>query len=75
MFEGQRYFDIRRWMIAPSVMVNANGIDIKYKFGQSVPIYTPLKVQNRSWKNQSYFMPIRLEEMNKNKLLIQNPLY
>lgn len=75
MFEGQRYFDIRRWMIAPKVMVNAMGIDIKYKFGQTVPVYTSLKVQNRSWRDRSYFMPIRLEEMNKNKLLMQNPLY
>ncbi len=75
MFEGQRYFDIRRWMIAPKVMVNAMGIDIRYKFGQTVPIYTPLRVQNRSWRDRSYFMPIRLEEMNKNKLLMQNPLY
>lgn len=76
MFEGQRYFDIRRWMIAPQVMgQNATGVDIRYKSGQSKPVYSVIKIQNRSWKDRSYFMPIKLDEMNKNKLLIQNPLY
>jgi len=75
MFEGQRFFDIRRWMIAPQAMSNATGIDIRYGLGQKKPVYSVIKVQDRAWKNQSYFMPIKLEEMNKNKLLIQNPLY
>lgn len=75
MFEGQRYFDIRRWMIAPQVLVNAMGIDIRYKLGQNKPIYTPIKIQDRAWKDKSYFLPIKLDEMNKNNLLIQNPLY
>jgi hypothetical protein len=75
MFEGQRYWDIRRWMIAPEVIVNAQGIDIRYKYGATDPVYTPIKIQDREWNDRSYFMPILLDEMNKNDLLVQNPLY
>ena len=74
-FEDLRYFDIRRWMIAPQVMVNAEGIDIRYHKGQDKPVYSVIDIQTRAWKDQSYFMPIKLDEMNKNNLLIQNPLY
>lgn len=74
-FESQRYFDIRRWMIAPKVMTNAKAIDIRLPYAQKKPTYKIIDIQNRHWENKSYFMPIRLSEMNKNKLLIQNPLY
>lgn len=75
MFEDQRYFDIRRWMIAAEVMVDAEGVDIRYYKGQDTPVYSVIKIQNREWKDQSYFMPIKLDEINRNNLLIQNPLY
>jgi len=75
MFEGQRFFDIRRWMIAPQAMSHAMGVEIRYPVGGKKPSYNAIKIQDRAWKNQSYFMPIKLEEMNKNKLLVQNPLY
>ncbi|MDR2118444.1 MAG: RagB/SusD family nutrient uptake outer membrane protein [Tannerellaceae bacterium] len=75
VFEDQRYFDIRRWMIAPQVMVDAEGIDIRYHAGEEQPVYSTIIVQHREWKDQSYFMPIKLDEMNRNNLLIQNPLY
>ena len=74
-FEDQRYFDIRRWMIAPQAIVNAQGIDIRYHLNADKPIYNVIEVQSREWKDQSYLMPIKLDEINKNNLLIQNPLY
>ncbi len=76
MYEDQRFFDIRRWMIAPQLLsTNAKGIDIRYAFGQTKPTYIINDVRTRAWDNKSYFMPIMLDEMNRNKLLIQNPLY
>lgn len=76
MFEDHRFFDIRRWMIAPQVLSDdAQGIDIRYKIGQSKPEYKIIPVRVRAWLDRSYFMPIQLEEINRNKLLIQNPLY
>ncbi len=74
-YEGHRYFDIRRWMIAPEVLTNARGIDIRYPVGATKPVYTVTEVQDRSWNNKVYLMPILLDEMNKNELLIQNPGY
>lgn len=75
-YEQQRYFDIRRWMIAPDVIKNVQGIDIRYPFGQTEPVYTVIEsVQDRSWDNKSYLMPIYLDEIQKNDQLIQNPGY
>lgn len=36
-----------------------------------------LSVQQREWdqSNSFYFLPIKLDEMNRNELLIQNPQY
>lgn len=72
---GIRYWDIRRWMTAPQVMTNGEGIEPRKFLGQDNLTYTKIVSQIRAWKNQSYYMPIKLTEMNKNKLLIQNPLY
>ena len=62
-------------MIAPQAIVNAQGIDIRYHLNADKPIYNVIEVQSREWKDQSYLMPIKLDEINKNNLLIQNPLY
>lgn len=75
LFEDQRFFDIRRWMIAPEVIVNAYGLEIKYYYNKEKPSYDIIHVQDRDWKDRFYFFPIKLDEMNRNSLLIQNPLY
>lgn len=75
LFEDQRFFDIRRWMIAPEVIVDAYGLDIKYYYNKEKPTYEIIHVQDRDWKDRFYFFPIKLVEMNRNNLLIQNPLY
>lgn len=74
-YEGHRFFDIRRWMIAPDVMKNAEGVDIRHPYGKDNPIFKTIEVQERSWNNKAYLLPILLDEMNKNKLLKQNPGY
>lgn len=74
-YEQQRYFDIRRWMIAPQVIEDVEGIRIEYQYGEDEIDYEIIEVQNRSWMNKSYLLPILLDEMNKNELLIQNPGY
>ena len=75
VFEQHRYFDIRRWMIAPQAMGrNGNGIVISQT--PSGPVkYSRNKVQDRAWNNKLYFLPIILDEINKNQNMIQNPLY
>lgn len=76
-FEEQRYFDIRRWMIAPDVMLDGKGIDIRYPYGSDTPNYKVVDIgyEKRVWKNKVYFLPILKDEMNRNNLLIQNPGY
>ncbi len=82
-FEEQRFFDVRRWMIGPQVFSkNAGGINI-YLDGDSPTDrstwrnyrYETYDVQQRAWNDKMYFMPIRLDELNRNNLLKQNPGY
>jgi hypothetical protein len=76
MGEGQRFWDIRRWMIAPQVMTGDElGIDIRYASGQTTPTYKTVTVGKRAWANKCYFLPILISEINKNERLVQNPLY
>lgn len=74
-FEQHRYFDVRRWMIAPSTLGrNINGIVINEALNGTVT-YSRLKLQDRNWKDKMYFLPILQGEMQKNTSLVQNPLY
>lgn len=74
-FEQHRYFDVRRWMIAPQVLDrNASGIVIEDPLSGPVT-YEVSSVQSRAWNDKMYFIPILQDEMNRNKNLIQNPLY
>lgn len=76
-YEEHRYYDIRRWMIAPEVMKTVQGIEIKYPYGGTEPIYSVIDigVGVRDWKNKSYFLPLLIDELNRNDRLIQNPGY
>ncbi len=78
-YEQLRYFDIRRWMIAPEAYKNAQGIYITYDYGMDVdtdtPNYEVIDVQTREWMDKAYFLPILLDELNRNDALIQNPGY
>ena len=74
-YEQHRYFDIRRWMIAPQVIEDVEGIRIEHQYASDDVDYEIIEVQNRNWMNKSYLLPILLDEMNRNDLLIQNPGY
>lgn len=80
-FECQRYFDIRRWMIAPQVMnEDAKGIEIFVKGTNRADRstyhdyqYHVIDIQKRHWDNKMYFTPIQFEELHRNPKLVQNP--
>ncbi|MCW9706413.1 RagB/SusD family nutrient uptake outer membrane protein [Fodinibius salsisoli] len=84
-FEEQRYFDVRRWMIAPDVMnEQAQNIYITAEAASQADrsSYTNYNYEvrsqvpgNRAWEDKMYFQPIPFEEMNRNDNLIQNPNY
>jgi hypothetical protein len=82
-FEEQRFFDVRRWMIAPAVLSkDAFGIDISLSGANRTDRstwtgyqYRSRSIQGRTWNDRLYFMPIHADEMNRNSLLKQNPGY
>lgn len=79
-FEDQRFFDIRRWMIGTQAYTDAEGIRIVYPMlpdhtTSTTPTYKVITVVHRSWKDHTFFLPIDLDEMNRNNKLVQNPGY
>jgi hypothetical protein len=92
-YEEQRYFDVRRWMIAATTVGRKTTfiqIEGKLKAGAVAPTpyrkdvtkfdYTYLPVvnndlENRTWLDKMYFRPFNLAEIQKNKLIVQNPGY
>lgn len=91
VFEEQRFYDARRWMIAPSTLGRAlRGINVVGKLKPNVKVtlyqhdessydytYTPVTLvnENRIWLDKMYFMPLQRDEMNRNNKLVQNPGY
>ena len=77
--EGQRYFDIRRWMIAGDGAGNGgqggvfHGMDMDAE--TLVDFFTRTEIETRRWDNSMYFAPIPINEMQNSQLLIQNPGY
>lgn len=83
-FEEFRFFDVRRWMIAPDVYQNAHGIRVVGRLDPNgVPVggntyrfeYEVIQVDERQWNDRAYFLPIPQDEMDRNPNLVQNPGY
>ncbi|WP_262248505.1 RagB/SusD family nutrient uptake outer membrane protein [Parapedobacter soli] len=77
--EGQRYFDLKRWMIADKSPEEGGldgpiyGMDM---FAMTLEgFYTRTKVRDRVFDRKNYLMPIPLAEIQKSQLLVQNPGY
>jgi starch-binding outer membrane protein, SusD/RagB family len=74
-FEQARYFDVSRWLIGADVYKNTRGIVID-QFANGSVVYSTREVgQVRGWNVRTNLLPIGQDEMNRNKTLIQNPLY
>ena len=74
--EGQRYFDVRRWMIADKApgQGGQGGEFHGMNVDQPQPAYyTRTKLQTRSFKNKNYLYPIPLDEIKRSDVLVQNP--
>ena len=72
--EGQRYFDVRRWMIAETEEGRQggefHGMNID---GNKQAFHTRMRFQTRSFKRKNYWYPVPLEEMQRSEVLVQNP--
>lgn len=81
--EGQRYFDVRRWMICgPGEEADQSklwGLNMNGKsnvaIGEPGSYFTRVLVERRAWTRAMYLYPISLNEIQKSRLLVQNPLW
>ncbi|GAB3423318.1 RagB/SusD family nutrient uptake outer membrane protein [Niabella aquatica] len=70
-FENVRYFDIRRWKIAPQTMgKDVYGMNM---FAGGDAFYQLTLVQRRRFLQRDYLWPIPYSELLRDKLLVQNP--
>jgi hypothetical protein len=74
--EGQRYFDVRRWMIAENE-IGKGGQDGEfhgmYLDGNQVTFHTRTRLHTRSFKDKNYFYPMPYTQLQKSRVLVQNP--
>ncbi len=78
VFKGHRFFDVRRWMIAPETKSkNIMGIRITLRpSGTKIYNYTSNVLINRVWNDRLYLLPIPRTEIDRsNNSLIQNDGY
>ena len=70
-FEGHRYFDNRRWMIADREGGAKHGFDI-YKNEDAGFWNENYSFETRAWNERMYFLPIAQSEVDKNPRLNNN---
>ncbi|HLN56715.1 MAG TPA: RagB/SusD family nutrient uptake outer membrane protein [Bacteroidales bacterium] len=76
--EGHQWYDMRRWMTAPSVISDVYEMKIKQWVNGDWEWKVDLgaKADARSWANDKYYwLPIARDEMTKAPGLVQNPGY
>ncbi|MEX6689631.1 RagB/SusD family nutrient uptake outer membrane protein [Danxiaibacter flavus] len=79
-YEGHRFFDVRRWLIADQAYHTMHGVSVLYPLNPdhttaTIPQITPIEIQLGAWLDKCYFFPIARSEVNKNNKLVQNPGY
>lgn len=75
-FEQHRYWDLRRWKLAETVLNGRKytGVVItKESDGTFSYDYQPVDAQNLVYESRMNFMPIQMNELSKNGKLEQNP--
>jgi hypothetical protein len=73
-YEGHRFFDVRRWMIADQTdNLQMHGMEVKRN--GSLVSYNPFSVRKHIFVKAMYLWPLPLKEIAKSPELQQNPLY
>lgn len=74
-FEGFRFFDVRRWMIAEETENKMmHGMQVRRSSGGDVT-YTIFNVRQHNFSMSNYLWPIPQSEIGKSAELLQNPYY
>ena len=74
--EGVRWFDIRRWMIAeelPEITGDCYGMNAAGS--NEAEFFKKAVYQTRVWNRKYYWMPIFIDEIEKNPNLVQAPFW
>lgn len=72
MFEGKRFWDLRRWKAAQQALnTNITGWSIREKDAQL--FYRQANLYSRTFGVRDYLWPLSLGELRRNAKLIQNP--
>lgn len=77
-FENNRYWDLRRWRIAETVLNHRfKGLRIIYHYESGKYYFLPIECEtfSRSFKPEHYYNPITNSRIDNNPDLIENPLY
>lgn len=80
-YEGQRYYDLRRWMEAPQRLAKGKreGLNVfeSKKMDPSFEEFNTRVTLNQPfmWNNRMYLLPIKMEELYSNPQLVQAPGY
>jgi len=74
-FEGRRFWDLRRWMVAEPFGLKAKGMNVQGITDQDFFKVTELVYPRAFRSPANYLMPIPQSEINKNESLVQNPGY
>lgn len=70
-FENVRYFDTRRWKIAPQTDAGAfYGMNM---YGDGAAFYQKTQLETRVFYSRDYLFPIPNNEVLKDNLMVQNP--
>ncbi len=73
-YEGLRFFDVRRWLIAAATQnLEMHGMEVDRS--SSGTTYKPFEVRKHNFTNSMYLWPLPLSEIAKSPELQQNPLY
>ncbi len=75
--EGQRYFDVRRWMLAETDGYKQGGpiYGMNMNATENGGFYDRTVIENRVFTKAMYLYPIPLTQIQNSRLLVQNPLY
>jgi hypothetical protein len=73
-FEGHRFFDVRRWKIAPQTE-NIQALGMEVDDNGSAVAYNEFNVTKHNFRPAMYLWPFPISETGKSATLIQNPGY
>jgi hypothetical protein len=76
-FEGNRFWDVRRWKIMDETMVDQEKVECVIDYTGETPVakYDYVFLQERNFNDAYYYLPIPATEIEKNPNLEQNPGY